>query len=71
VLRPGGAPIPGLFAAGAAGSIWGHLTEHGGGLTDAIVFGMIAGRQCAAAATVAGAISPSDQASAISPSNHA
>ncbi len=30
-----GTPVPGLFAAGAAGSIWGHLTEHGGGLTDA------------------------------------
>jgi succinate dehydrogenase/fumarate reductase flavoprotein subunit len=43
VLRPDGTPIPGLFAAGAAGSIWGHLTEHGGGLTDAIVFGRIAG----------------------------
>ena len=47
VLRPGGAPIPGLFAAGAAGSIWGHLTEHGGGLTDAIVFGRIAGAEAA------------------------
>jgi succinate dehydrogenase/fumarate reductase flavoprotein subunit len=43
VLKPDGTPIPGLFAAGAAGSIWGHLTEHGGGLTDAIVFGRIAG----------------------------
>jgi succinate dehydrogenase/fumarate reductase flavoprotein subunit len=54
VLRPGGGaggdPIPGLFAAGAAGSIWGHLTEHGGGLTDAIVFGQIAGVTCATAA---------------------
>jgi succinate dehydrogenase/fumarate reductase flavoprotein subunit len=49
VLRAGGAPIPGLFAAGAAGSIWGHLTEHGGGLTDAIVFGRIAGAGAAAA----------------------
>jgi succinate dehydrogenase/fumarate reductase flavoprotein subunit len=47
VLRPGGAPIPGLYAAGAAGSIWGHLTEHGGGLTDAIVFGRIAGAEAA------------------------
>jgi succinate dehydrogenase/fumarate reductase flavoprotein subunit len=36
-----------LFAAGAAGSIWGHLTEHGGGLTDAIVFGRIAGARAA------------------------
>ena len=34
VLRPGGEPIPGLFAGGAAGSIWGHVTEHGGRLTD-------------------------------------
>ncbi len=62
VLRAGGAPIPGLFAAGAAGSIWGHLTEHGGGLTDAIVFGRIAGRNCAAASAVAGALSPSNHA---------
>jgi succinate dehydrogenase/fumarate reductase flavoprotein subunit len=54
VLRPGGEPVPGLFAAGAAGSIWGHLTEHGGGLTDAIVFGRIAGRRAAAAADLAG-----------------
>ena len=44
----GGEPIPGLYAAGAAGSIWGHLTEHGGGLTDAIVFGRIAGADAAA-----------------------
>jgi succinate dehydrogenase/fumarate reductase flavoprotein subunit len=48
VLRPGGSPIPGLFAAGAAGSIWGHLTEHGGGLSDAIVFGRIAGARATA-----------------------
>ena len=62
VLRAGGAPIPGLFAAGAAGSIWGHLTEHGGGLTDAIVFGRIAGRNCASASAVAVALSPSNHA---------
>jgi succinate dehydrogenase/fumarate reductase flavoprotein subunit len=49
VLRPDGTPIPGLHAAGGCGSIWGHLTEHGGGLTDAIVFGRIAGEQAAAA----------------------
>ena len=61
VLGPGGGaggdPIPGLFAAGAAGSIWGHLTEHGGGLTDAIVFGRIAGAEAARATklTTAGA----------------
>jgi succinate dehydrogenase/fumarate reductase flavoprotein subunit len=50
VVRPGGGPIPGLFAAGASGSIWGHLTEHGGGLTDAIVFGRIAGERAASRA---------------------
>jgi succinate dehydrogenase/fumarate reductase flavoprotein subunit len=50
VLRRAGAPVPGLFAAGAAGSIWGHLTEHGGGLTDAIVFGRIAGERAASRA---------------------
>jgi succinate dehydrogenase/fumarate reductase flavoprotein subunit len=52
VLRSSGegySPIDGLYAAGAAGSIWGHLTEHGGGLTDAIVFGRIAGAHAAGA----------------------
>jgi succinate dehydrogenase/fumarate reductase flavoprotein subunit len=52
----GGDPIPGLYACGAAGSIWGHLTEHGGGLTDAIVFGRIAGAEAAVRARVAGAV---------------
>ena len=47
VLRSDGTPIPGLYAAGGCGSIWGHLTEHGGGLADAIVFGRIAGEQAA------------------------
>ena len=46
----------------AAGSIWGHLTEHGGGLTGAIVFGWIAGSRCAATAEVAGVVSGSDHA---------
>ena len=49
VLRSDGTPIPGLYAAGGCGSIWGHLTEHGGGLADAIVFGRIAGEQAATA----------------------
>jgi hypothetical protein len=49
VLDRDGQPIPGLFAAGAAGSIWGHLTEHGGGLTEAIVFGRLAGAEAAGA----------------------
>jgi succinate dehydrogenase/fumarate reductase flavoprotein subunit len=71
VLRTGGAPIPGLFAAGAAGSIWGHLTEHGGGLTDAIVFGRIAGEVCATATGGAAIGGGAAVAGALSPSNHA
>ena len=51
-----------VFAAGAAGSIWGHLNEHSGGLTDAIVFGRIAGSRCAATAEVAGLASGSNHA---------
>jgi succinate dehydrogenase/fumarate reductase flavoprotein subunit len=47
VLKPDGTPIPGLYAAGGAGSIWAHLTEHGGGLGDALVFGRIAGAEAA------------------------
>jgi len=43
-----GKPIPRLYAAGGLGSIWGFLTLSGGGLTDAIVFGRIAGRNAAA-----------------------
>ena len=47
VLRPDGSAIDGLFAAGGAGSVWGPFTQHGGGLTDALVFGRIAGREAA------------------------
>jgi succinate dehydrogenase/fumarate reductase flavoprotein subunit len=47
VLRWDGAPIPGLLAAGGTGSVWGHLTHHGGGLTDGLVFGPIAARTAA------------------------
>jgi succinate dehydrogenase/fumarate reductase flavoprotein subunit len=47
VLREDGQPVPRLFAAGGCGSIWGHLTQFGGGLTDAIVFGRIAGEEAA------------------------
>ena len=50
VLTSGGAPVPGLFAAGAVSLVWGHLIEHGGGLTDALVFGRIAGREAATSA---------------------
>src|SRR6201995_5484193 len=51
VLRPDGRPVPGLYAAGAVSLVWGHLIEHGGGLTDAMVFGRIAGTEAAARST--------------------
>jgi succinate dehydrogenase/fumarate reductase flavoprotein subunit len=47
VLSTEGSPIAGLYAAGAVSSVWGYLTEHGGGLTDALVFGRIAGESAA------------------------
>ncbi|WP_445151271.1 FAD-binding protein [Baekduia sp. Peel2402] len=43
VLALDGAPIAGLYAAGAVSLIYGHLIDHGGGLTDAMVFGRLAG----------------------------
>jgi hypothetical protein len=55
VLRPDGRPVPGLYAAGAVSLTWGHLIEHGGGLTDAMVFGRIAGTEAAARAASAAA----------------
>ena len=55
VLRPDGAAIPGLYAAGSVSAVWGHLTDHGGGLTDAMVFGRYAGAEAAARAHDAGA----------------
>jgi succinate dehydrogenase/fumarate reductase flavoprotein subunit len=42
VLRPNGSPVPGLYAAGGVSMVWGYLIDHGGGLTDALVFGRIA-----------------------------
>ena len=49
--------MPGLYAAGAVSLAWGHLIEHGGGLTDAMVFGRIAGAQAASRAALASASS--------------
>ena len=48
VVNHEGKPIPRLYSAGGLGSIWGFLTVSGSGLTDAIVFGRIAGRNAAA-----------------------
>ncbi|HXS45212.1 MAG TPA: FAD-binding protein [Solirubrobacteraceae bacterium] len=53
VLRPGGEPVIGLYAAGAVSLVWGHLIDFGGGLTDAMVFGRLAGADAAARAVAA------------------
>jgi succinate dehydrogenase/fumarate reductase flavoprotein subunit len=47
VVRPDGTPVPGLYAAGGAGTVWGPFTHSGGGLTDALVFGRLAGQHAA------------------------
>ena len=47
VLRPDGTAVAGLYAAGGAGTVWGPFTHSGGGLTDALVFGRLAGQQAA------------------------
>ena len=47
VVRPDGTPVPGLYAAGGAGAVWGPFTHSGGGLTDALVFGRLAGHHAA------------------------
>jgi predicted oxidoreductase len=49
VLDAYGQPIPGLYAAGELGSIFGHIYLLGGNLTEGLVGGRIAGR-CAARA---------------------
>jgi succinate dehydrogenase/fumarate reductase flavoprotein subunit len=48
VLDPAGRPIPGLFAAGELGSVFGHLYLSGGNLAECFVGGRIAGRGAAA-----------------------
>jgi succinate dehydrogenase/fumarate reductase flavoprotein subunit len=48
VLRRDGSAVPGLYAAGAVSLVFGHLIDHGGGLTDALVFGRAAGADAAA-----------------------
>lgn len=47
VLNEAGNPIPKLYSAGQIGSIFGFLNLGGSGLTEAIVFGRIAGRNAA------------------------
>jgi succinate dehydrogenase/fumarate reductase flavoprotein subunit len=47
VIGTDGAPIRGLFSAGELGSIWGSLYPGAGNVTEAVVFGRIAGRSAA------------------------
>jgi succinate dehydrogenase/fumarate reductase flavoprotein subunit len=47
VLRPDGSTVAGLYAAGAVSLVFGHLIDFGGGLTDALVFGLLAGADAA------------------------
>ncbi len=44
VLDPDGKPIPRLYAAGELGSIWGFLYQGACNISEAIVFGQIAGK---------------------------
>ncbi|MBE9558924.1 MAG: FAD-binding protein, partial [Proteobacteria bacterium] len=47
VLNPFGEPIPGLYAAGELGSVFGHLYMSGGNLAECFIGGRIAGREAA------------------------
>ncbi len=55
VLRPDGAPIPGLYSAGELGSIWSRLYPGGGNVSEALV----SGRAAAASALAAESLIPS------------
>jgi succinate dehydrogenase/fumarate reductase flavoprotein subunit len=48
ILTVDGAPIPGLYAAGELGSLFGHLYMSGGNIAECLVGGTIAGREAAA-----------------------
>jgi succinate dehydrogenase/fumarate reductase flavoprotein subunit len=45
-----GRPIPGLYAAGELGSVFGHLYLSGGNIAECFAGGTIAGREAAQAA---------------------
>jgi succinate dehydrogenase/fumarate reductase flavoprotein subunit len=47
VLRPDGAPIAGLYAAGELGSVFGHLYMSGGNIAECFVGGHVAGLNAA------------------------
>jgi succinate dehydrogenase/fumarate reductase flavoprotein subunit len=52
VIDVDGNPIPGLYAAGEFGSIWGFHYPGGHGFAEALVYGRIAGKSAACAPTV-------------------
>lgn len=54
VVDPFGEPIPGLYAAGELGSLFGHLYMSGGNLAECIIGGRIAGRNAAGEAAASG-----------------
>jgi succinate dehydrogenase/fumarate reductase flavoprotein subunit len=47
VVNPDGEPIPGLYAAGELGSVYGMLYTGGGNIAECIAFGRIAGENAA------------------------
>ncbi len=47
VLDPSGRPIPGLYAVGECGSLFGHLYLSGGNIAECFIGGHIAGKQAA------------------------
>ena len=47
ILDPFGAPIPGPYAAGELGSVFGHLYMSGGNLAECFIGGEIAGSNAA------------------------
>ena len=53
VLDPEGNPIPGLYAAGEFGSIWGFRYQTSTNFSEALVYGRIAGKNAAAPAPIA------------------
>lgn len=46
ILDYAGNPIPGLYAAGEFGSVWGYLYQGNGNVGEAMAFGRIAARSC-------------------------
>ena len=48
VLNPFGEAIPGLYAAGELGSLFGHLYLSGGNIAECFIGGKIAGENAAA-----------------------